>query len=46
MESQSGIQNLGAGIKELRRRGHGGDIEISDSPQGGARFSVHLPTSI
>ena len=42
----TGGVGLGLAIARSIIRGHGGDIEISGSPQGGARFSVHLPTSI
>lgn len=35
---------LGLAVCLAVARGHGGDISVSDSPRGGARFTVYLPT--
>jgi signal transduction histidine kinase len=43
---QSGGSGLGLSIVQEVVRGHGGTVEVRDSPLGGARFVVSLPVRV
>ncbi len=42
--TKSSGSGLGLAVCLAVARGHGGDISVGDSSQGGARFTVYLPT--
>ena len=44
-EARAGAAGFGLGLPILRlvARGHGGDVQVLDSPLGGARFVLRLP---
>jgi signal transduction histidine kinase len=44
-ERSSGGSGLGLSIVQEVVRGHGGTVEVTDSPLGGARFVVSLPVA-
>jgi signal transduction histidine kinase len=44
-DRRSGGSGLGLSIVREVVRGHGGTVEVTDSPLGGARFAVGLPVS-
>jgi len=41
---QSGGSGLGLAIARVIARGHGGDILLDQSPMGGLRATIRLPT--
>jgi len=45
-ESRASLDGFGLGLPILRRvaRAHGGDVTLTSSPLGGARFELHLPS--
>jgi signal transduction histidine kinase len=44
-EARTSHEGFGLGLPILRRvaRAHGGDVQLSESPLGGARFEIRLP---